>query len=214
MKKISIITATYNRSHTILRAIKSVIAQSITNWELWIIDDGSTDDTKEVINSFLKGYENTDKKPSIYYQYQENTGQALALNNGILKTIGAFESDFITFLDSDDEYLANHLALRLEFFENNPTIDIIHGGMEIIGNTFVPDKYDTSKMIHIDDCVAGGTIFGKNHIIKSLQFKKLPYASDSDLIDRAIETGFKVEKVKFPTYRYYRDSPDGICNNL
>jgi glycosyltransferase involved in cell wall biosynthesis len=196
MAKISIIMATYNRSHTILRAIVSVIAQSLKDWELWIIDDGSKDNTKDVINSFLEKYksQNPQENLPVYYQYQENTGQALALNNGIERANG----DFITFLDSDDEYLAEHLALRLRFFEDNPNVNLIHGGLEIIGNPFVPDKFDISKMIHIDDCVAGGTIFGKSYILKKLLFKKMAYSSDSNVIDRAIEAGFCVEKVIAP----------------
>ncbi len=205
---ISIITATYNRSHTILRAIFSVLQQDITDWELIMIDDGSKDDTEKVIKDFLE--KNQYLKNKIFYFYQENTGQAYALNAGIAKAKG----EFITFLDSDDEYLPQHLALRLAYFAQNPHTDLIHGGLDIIGNAFVPDKYDTSKQIHIEDCVAGGTIFAKNHILQKLLFQKMPYSSDSDCVDRAILAGFVVDKVKYPTYRYYRDSADGICNNL
>lgn len=94
----SIILPTYNRAHLVSISIKSVINQSFTNWELLIIDDGSTDNTALVLQPFLSD-------PRIYYHYQHNQERSAARNNGIKKAKGKF----ICFLDSDDYYLANHL---------------------------------------------------------------------------------------------------------
>lgn len=93
----SIVMPTYNRGLLIGKAIESVISQVYENWELLIIDDGSIDNTKDVVNKF--------KDQRIKYHYQDNQERSAARNNGINLAIG----DFICFLDSDDYYLNNFL---------------------------------------------------------------------------------------------------------
>ncbi len=95
----SIILPTYNRASFIREAIESVQAQSYENWELIIIDDGSTDDTREIVSQ----YEKTDAR--IHYHYQENQERSAARNKGIELSKG----EWICFLDSDDNYLPDHL---------------------------------------------------------------------------------------------------------
>ncbi|MBL0309834.1 MAG: glycosyltransferase family 2 protein [Bacteroidetes bacterium] len=93
----SIITPTYNRAHLIGRTIESVIQQSFTDWELIIIDDGSTDNTKEVVSKYVD--------TRLKYFWQENLERSAARNNGIEKATG----EFICFLDSDDIWRSHHL---------------------------------------------------------------------------------------------------------
>jgi glycosyltransferase involved in cell wall biosynthesis len=97
MSFFSIIMPTYNRAHLISRGIESVINQSFQNWELIVVDDGSLDNTKEVVESFF------DKR--IRYIYQENSERSVARNNGISHAQG----EWICFLDSDDYFLNHHL---------------------------------------------------------------------------------------------------------
>ena len=97
----SIIIPTYNRANLIGKAIDSVLAQTYHNWELIIIDDGSTDNTRDVVRSY------NDNR--IKYFYQENRGRSAARNYGIDISKG----DYISFLDDDDYYLENFLE---EFF--------------------------------------------------------------------------------------------------
>lgn len=203
--KISVIITTYNRSSLLIRAIDSVLNQTFKEFELIIVDDGSTDNTTQIVESYLYSYDN------IRFVKHKNRKQALSLNTGIQIAQG----NFITFLDSDDEYLPTHLESRFNYMQSFPETDILHGGMEIIGNPYVPDKFDTSQQIHIDDCVAGGTIFGKKDIFFELDgFLEIPYSSDSNFIDRALSQNFVVKRSYQKTYRYYRDSQDSICNNL
>ena len=89
---------TYNRAGLIGKAIESVVNQKYENWELLIIDDGSTDNTEEVIAQF--------SDDRIRYIYQNNQERSAARNNGIIKAKGSF----VCFLDSDDYYLDNFLA--------------------------------------------------------------------------------------------------------
>lgn len=95
----SIVIPTYNRALFIGDAIESVIKQTFLDWELIIIDDGSADNTKSVVSSFLL------KDSRIKYIYQENQERSIARNNGINQANG----EFICFLDSDDQFLPNHL---------------------------------------------------------------------------------------------------------
>jgi glycosyltransferase involved in cell wall biosynthesis len=203
--QISVVITTYNRANLLVRAIESVLQQSFTDFELIIVDDGSTDNTTDIIKPYLQKY------GFIRLISHKNRKQPLSLNTGIQLSQGIF----ITFLDSDDEYLPNHLALRFAYLQEHQEMQIIHGGLEIIGNPYVPDKHDITQQIHLDNCVAGGTIFGYKSAFLALGgFIELPYSSDSDLIDRAILMGLGVARVNFPTYRYYRDTADSICNNL
>ena len=104
--KISVIIPTYNRRLSIEVAIKSVLSQSYKEFELIIIDDGSTDKTKELIE-FID-----DRR--IQYFYQENQGSSVARNLGVEKS----EGDFIAFLDSDDCWLEDKLEKQFSFLKN------------------------------------------------------------------------------------------------
>ena len=87
--KFSIIIPTYNRAAFLPKAIESVLAQTYTDWELIVVDDGSTDNTREVVAQY------NDER--IIYIYQENAERSAARNNGISQAKG----DFICFMDSD-----------------------------------------------------------------------------------------------------------------
>jgi glycosyltransferase involved in cell wall biosynthesis len=105
--KVSIIIPTYNREELLPIAIDSVINQTFLNWELLIIDDGSTDGTEEV----ARPYCNKDKR--IFYFYKENGGQGSARNFGIKKSTG----QYVLCLDSDDILLNGMISGLLEHIE-------------------------------------------------------------------------------------------------
>ncbi|MBQ0075132.1 MAG: glycosyltransferase family 2 protein [Prevotella sp.] len=104
---ISIIIPLYNKYESISRAIDSVMSQTYCDWELVVIDDGSTDDSKDIVASY------TD--PRIKYYYQTNAGVSTARNNGVEKANG----EWIVFLDADDyltpEALEIFIGLYNEF---------------------------------------------------------------------------------------------------
>lgn len=93
----SIILPTYNRAHLLPKAIQSVVDQTFGDWELIIVDDGSTDDTKAAVEKF--------QDERIRYIYQENQERSVARNNGINQAKGSY----ICFLDSDDYFLEKKL---------------------------------------------------------------------------------------------------------
>ncbi len=137
---VSIIIPTFNRSQLLVRAITSVINQKYTNWELIIVDDGSTDETKEVVEKFQE-------VNKISYFKIENSGVSAARNYGIKLAIG----EWVAFLDSDDEWLPNKLSLQIEeVLKNN--FRLIHGNEIWIRN----GKRVNQKKIHEK---SGGEIF-------------------------------------------------------
>lgn len=104
---VSIILPTYNRALFIEKAMETVFAQTYTNWELVIIDDGSTDETHEI----LKRYDDE----RIVLLQQENQGVSAARNTGIKACAG----HVIALLDSDDEWLPKKLELQLAYMEKH-----------------------------------------------------------------------------------------------
>jgi glycosyltransferase involved in cell wall biosynthesis len=105
----SVILPTYNREKFLPKAIESVINQSHENWELIIVDDGSTDNTQKLVLEYQK------IQKRIKYIYQKNTERSAARNNGIKKA----KSDWICFLDSDDLYHESHLEVLYTLIQKN-----------------------------------------------------------------------------------------------
>lgn len=201
---VSIVMPTFNRKSYLNRSIDSVIKQTYLDWELIVVDDGSSDNSFDIVDSYIGKFEN------IRYVRHSNRKSPLTTNAGILASCG----DYITFLGSDDEYKVDHIKPRVEYLVDHPEIDMIHGGVEIVGHPFVKDKNDLTKEIHISECVVGGTFFGKRSVFFELDgFNNLIYSDDSDFFERA-EKKFKIVKVDWPTYIYYRDTPDSICSTI
>jgi glycosyltransferase involved in cell wall biosynthesis len=112
MPLVSIIMPTYNRADTIKRAIDSVKAQTFEDWELIIVDDGSTDNTATLVPPM---------DSRIVFISQENQGIAGARNTALQ----ASQGELIAFLDSDDEWLPHHLELSVHFFKAFPEEDLL-----------------------------------------------------------------------------------------
>jgi glycosyltransferase involved in cell wall biosynthesis len=113
MPKVSVIIPTYNRAHVLREAIDSVLSQKYSDLELLVVDDGSTDHTKEVVSSYTS---------KLAYIYQEHQGVSAARNRGIKHTKG----DYLAFLDSDDLWLPDKLSTQMRFMEDHPEIHICY----------------------------------------------------------------------------------------
>lgn len=107
---VSIITPMYNSEKFILKTIKSVINQTYSNWELLLIDDGSTDNTIQIVEDFKQKYSNIK-----LLQNSNNLGAAQSRNKGILEAKG----DYIAFLDADDLWKSNKLDLQIQFMQTH-----------------------------------------------------------------------------------------------
>ncbi len=113
MKRVSVIIPTFNRKDFLKEAIDSVLSQTYKNFELIVVDDGSTDGTGEMISKYY---------PQIRYFYQKNKGPSAARNKGIKEAKG----EYISFLDSDDLWLKEKLKKQIDFFDKNPEYKICY----------------------------------------------------------------------------------------
>jgi len=135
----SIILPTYNRASFISKAIESVVSQIYDNWELIIVDDGSTDNTKEIVLSFYDD--------RINYIYQENKERSAARNNGIRNAKG----EYICFLDSDDYYHKTHLQRFSELIKSKNFISGLYfSGLSMNEYNDVDMVYDISLNNNIE----------------------------------------------------------------
>ena len=113
--QISVIIPAYNCDRYVEQAVESVINQTYPADEIIIIDDGSQDNTRQV----LQPYSNY-----IHYVYQENQGVSVARNHGLKLARG----EFIVFLDADDIFLPNKLATQLAVFQAKPQLGLVQSG--------------------------------------------------------------------------------------
>lgn len=120
---VSIIMPSYNQGLYLAEALDSVLAQTYTNWECIIVDDGSHDNTKEVANSYSA------KDSRIQYIYQENNGVSAARNNGVAHSKG----DFILPLDGDDKLHPQFIELSLKEIVKDRNIRVVYSDVQYFG---------------------------------------------------------------------------------
>jgi glycosyltransferase involved in cell wall biosynthesis len=129
MSQISIIIPSFNTAHYLCEAVDSVLNSTFKDFEIIIVDDGSTDNTKQVVSK----YNNT---PSVNYIYQSNKGLAGARNTGI----SAAQGKYLVFLDSDDVILSDKLEVQFNYLENNKDIDVVYSLSECFVENDLNDR--------------------------------------------------------------------------
>lgn len=153
---VSIIMPTYNCAKFIAESINSVIAQTYTNWELIIVDDCSTDNTKEILAPYLQKYSNIN-----YTCLQKNGGPAVARTEALRQAKG----DYIAFLDSDDIWYSEKLSKQIAFMKEN-NIAFSCTGYEQIEEDgksknialIPPQETDYLKMLRLADPIGNLTV--------------------------------------------------------
>jgi glycosyltransferase involved in cell wall biosynthesis len=200
---ISVIIPTYNRAHLIKRSIESVLNQSYKNLELIIVDDGSTDNTKDVIDSI--------KDERIIYVKQKNQGAAAARNKGIDTAKG----EYISFHDSDDICHLDKLEKEIHTLKRN-NADVVFGKMFSFGNLIKrirPENFEEG-FLKKDDLPLGvntGTLFAKKEVFINNKFDiTLPSLEDFEIALR-IKEKYSIYCINEPLIDYYIQQ-DSISN--
>ncbi len=203
MPKVSVIIPTYNRANLLPRAIKSVLNQTYPNFEIIIVDDGSTDNTKNVVTEFQK------KDNRIKYFYQTHFGgPPKPLNLGIHNAIG----EYVTFLGSDDEFSPRYLEKLLKPFESSEkNIDVTSCNVLIIDERSkvlkeISKPKNTNNEYIIKTSLTHNYIFG-NIFVKRKMFEKVGFfdenlkiCEDFDMWIRLAKSGCKFRFVYEPLY--------------
>jgi glycosyltransferase involved in cell wall biosynthesis len=179
---ISVVIPCFNSEQTILRALNSVINQTYLEFEIIIVDDGSIDNTKELIEDFFK-----DKQNKYKYIYQDNSGPSTARNNGVQNAIG----EYIAFLDSDDEWHPQKLELQMKIIKDN---DLLFLGSTYTYNDLKDEniekvnliEYSFKKLIWSNKFSTPGVMIKKSFFEELDGFDIfMKYAEDYDLWLRA-----------------------------
>jgi glycosyltransferase involved in cell wall biosynthesis len=131
---VSVIITNFNYGHFLVDALESVSAQTYQNWECLIIDDGSTDNSEEIVKKY------TQKDSRFRYIYQHNQGLAASRNNGMAVAKGCY----FQFLDADDKICARKLFEQAKFLDAHKEIDIVYGDYSYF-ETDSPQLLLTSK---------------------------------------------------------------------
>lgn len=203
--KVSVLMTVFNTNLLYTkRAIDSVLEQDFQDFELIIIDDGSKENNRESLMDYVVKYED-----KISYIRHSNRGQSESINRGVLFGLG----EYIAIIDSDDEYKPNHLSTCLREINE---LDLICSTTETIVDTdndyYVPDKNDQTKLIHLDEVILFGTLFGRKKVFTSINFKT-GFAADADFYEQATKL-FRVKKLDLRTYIYHRNIPNSICATI
>ncbi len=204
--QISIITLTKNRVDFISKAIDSVLAQSFSDWELIIIDNGSIDNTKQIVENFAN--------KDVRIKYTNSTAEGIPRNRNLGLSLA--KGKYIAVLDSDDEWTdKDKLQKQFNYLENNPDYVFIGSNIKIVdekGNfikntSFKTENADIRKKILISNQIPHSTVM----YIKNLSDKiggynnKLSCVEDLDLFLRLGNLG-KIKNLEEITTSYTKHS--------
>jgi glycosyltransferase involved in cell wall biosynthesis len=167
MPLFSIVIPTYNRAVLLDNTIKSVLNQQFINFELLIIDDGSTDNTEEVVKMYLNDFRVT-------YFKKHNAERGAARNFGARKAKG----EYVNFFDSDDLMYNNHLEVAKQFIELNQSPEIFHlaydyktvaGELIYTRNSF---SENSSQMLLFDNILSCNGVFIRKDVALLVPFEE------------------------------------------
>jgi len=211
--KVSVVIPTYNREKILHKTIESVLQQTYQDFELIIVDDGSTDNTKMLVLEYVEQY-----KDQVHYVYQEHKNAACARNIGIKHARG----EYIAFLDSDDIWLPTKLEKQVNYLDQSD-VGFVHTGRKLI----CLEKNRRHKMLPRPETLARDTqhfLEGKANIAMSVMVRTevlskvglfdegLITTQDCDLwcrITREFDIGF-IDEILMMSYKY-EDSLSTSC---
>ncbi len=145
MPKVSVIIPTYNSANYLPEAIESVLAQTYKDFEIIVIDDGSTDNTKDVVAPYLD---------RIIFSEVPNGGPARARNRAIRES----SSEYVAFLDADDIWYPDKLERQLTVFSENQHYSLVHSDASY---TRTYSSQEGRTWFSIKKCVKAGWVFSE-----------------------------------------------------
>lgn len=205
----TIVLPTFNRAHILPETISSVLNQSHTDWELLVIDDGSTDDTKKLITN--------EPDDRIKYIYQKNQERSAARNNGIDKASGKY----VCFLDSDDLFEINHLQiLHDNLSKRNFPIEFLFTNcyfltQDALKKSNSPELKGESIPYLMQNPVIPARVCIHNSILKEFKFRIDVVIVEDTFLWVSIANKYPVTHVKEYTVRYrlHEDNSINVKNN-
>lgn len=209
----SIIVPVYNTEKYIDKCLKSIFSNTYKNFEVIIVNDGSTDKTENIINKYIKKYDN------IIYIKQKNMGLSLARNNGVKKATG----DYLLFIDSDD-YVEKNLLENIN--KNIDDLDVLRYQLNIVFNDkIIPyeekefnatdgiDAFEKIVKYKFIEMASLYVINRKYYLDNNFMFEKDVYHEDYGLLPLVIATAKKVKSINYLGYNYVQRDGSIMSSN-
>ena len=215
-RMISVIMPAYNSEKYVSEAIESIRNQSYENWELLIVEDGSTDCTRNIIDKYAK------KDSRIKVFHKKNEGVSMARNFALNQICG----EYVTFIDSDDIYQTDRLKRMLHVFEQNTNCDIVFSRhKEFTGKLITEEEIGTKKVVLSDDNILKKVISDsknqfmcnmmiKSEIAKKEKFAPIRFAEDFCYIRDCAWHCRKMAVLDEVLYFYRRDNANAMTNHF
>ena len=216
--KVSVIMPVYNGEKFLSESIESLLNQTYKDFELLLINDGSTDTSLSIINNYQK------KDDRIKVISRGNKGLVASLNEGIELSQG----EFIARMDADDVCFEDRFAKQVELLEKRPDIDIVGSKVELIGDVIEENKERSAFCLNIDFdeeriyeilmvywyCLAHPSLMFRKSVINRIGFYRDYTCEDFDLLLRAVTNGCKIYKIgdKLIKYRKHNRSKSYLDN--
>lgn len=177
--RISIITPNYNYAHYLPELLESLLLQTYTNWEHIIIDDGSTDHSVELIQSYVKKYPTHFK-----LVMQENAGQSKALNHALELVTG----DLIMWINSDDSFCPDIFEPIVDIFRDNADLEVLFGDIKFMDmqsrymflHRNQPFRYIEAALLGFTMYVSSNAVVWKSERMKVLDGFKSDFKCNMD----------------------------------
>lgn len=181
---VSVIVPVYNGAHFLAEAVQSILAQNYRALEIIIVDDGSKDDIETAVAAL---------PVDVRFFKQDNAGPAAARNRGIRDASG----DYIAFLDVDDLWPENKLALALDQFEKRPELDVIQGYAQLMELSPQSNRYEYVGNPEESYPHYIGAALYRSHVFERVGLfdTTLRFGEDTDWYRRAKETGMVVDRL-------------------
>ena len=211
MVKVSVIIPAYNGDRYIQEAIASVLVQTYTDYEIIVVDDGSTDNTLQVLEQYGE---------RIKYFSQTNQGVAASRNLGLAKAKG----EYIAFLDQDDVFLPHKLASQVALLEQDSSLGIVNSGWQIIDRNGklqsavepwqqIPNL-TTANLIIWKPVFLGAMLFRRSWLEQIKFDTSLEQTPDVDLVIRLVAIGCIADWVQKTTVKYRQHEANASKNTL
>lgn len=212
MSLVSVIIPAYNCARYLPEAIASVQNQTYTDWEIIVVDDGSTDQTREAIAPYER---------DIRYIYQDNQGVSAARNHGITLAQG----DWVAFLDADDYFFPDKLAAQVSVFREQPELGIVHSGWQRVNakGEFLMDVnpwkqvpvLDLESWLRWKPVLPSAMMFRREWLVRAGGFdSRFPPAEDTELVLRLARLGCKADWLRQVTVGYRQHEESAMYKGL
>ncbi len=200
MSKVSVIIPTFNRVEYVRRAVESVLAQTYTELEVLVVDDGSTDATQTAIQQMAD--------PRIRYMYQENAGRSAARNWGIQCAQG----DYICLLDDDDKFFPNKIQRQAACLEQNQDVGLVTSAIQYIdqhGNYYgIQRQWDHPQHLTLENVMLDIVLIPSPMMLRRRLLDQMDHWFDSKL-DPFEDLDFGIRFSLLPTKLLWL--PDALC---